>query len=143
MRVLLSLALLFGGISLALATPIREEDNYKIVFATATVGGVPAFSLAEKAALQAARPGDPVVNLTPTAFEISLSTTITDLRADQFRLYLTSKPDIVDKVIELETQLSAMEHFIGRYPAFTAAATPKMNKLKAQINALVAIYNTL
>lgn len=134
--ILLASSSAFGAV-----TPVRDVDGTK-QFAISTVAGFIAFTAAEQTYLQTLY-GGPTVTLTPTSFEIALSTTITDITPDQFRLLIISKPDIVDKVMLLEEQLAAIEHFVARYPAFSVASTNKQNKIKAQVSMLVSLYLSL
>lgn len=134
------------GVSFAYAaTPVRSNDGV-IQFASATVGGINAWSIAERDALIAEHPTDPVVNFTLTSFEIMASTTlvfgsIMVSVVDDFRQTLSSKPFIVQKGIDVAADLVAVERIQVLYPALPTQGT--INKFKAQLNLLVAIWNSL
>ena len=128
------------------ATPASFIDG-KLTFAIATIDGEPAFSSTQKAAMIAANPSGIVVDLVPTALEIAVSTTFTKFgtdnisQIDDFRQTLSSKPFIVQKGIDVTADLVAAERIQVLYPALPTQGT--INRLKAQLNLLVAIWSSL
>ncbi len=113
----------------------------KIVFAISTVGGRAAYTQAQKDALIADQ-GGAVVNLTPTFYELAVSTNISQWQNySEFVDLLTSKAALTDRVLDLESDLLAYTDLQTRYP--TVNVTPRVNKLKAQIDLLVGIFLSL
>jgi len=121
-------------------TPSMVSEG-KVVFAIATVGGTPAYTQAQKDAL-IAFPGGTVVVLTPTFYELAVSTNIVNFENySNFSDTLTSKAVLTDRILTLDTQLLAYLDLQVKYPSVNV--TPRVNKLKAQIDLLVGLFLTL
>lgn len=125
----------------------RGSDDGQVEVSRFTVGGIHAYSVAERNRLQALRPGDPVVTLTPTFFEIALSTTMakfgneTISAVDDYRKLLTLRPYIADRAKEIEIEIQALEGLSAKYPTINVV-TP-LARLRAQLNLLFAIWTSL
>lgn len=145
MKYLIALSFLFIGIS-AWAVEYQGTDGGKVRLSIATVGGKHVYTVAERNA-EVAATGGVRVDLAPTFYEFALSTTIVRFGSDEispvddYRNLLTSKAYIADRVVELEKDVLAFERIQADFPSINV--TPKLNKLKAQINLLGSIWGSL
>lgn len=79
---------------------------------------------------------------TPTFYEMAISTTIAGFHNfSDYKNLVTSKQEIVDKVLDLEGILLAYQDLQTRYPAINI--NPRITKIKAQIDLLVGLYLSL
>lgn|SRR3990167_9887996 len=143
--IILSSLAIFGGFlpSMAHAASPSRWDDGNIIFATATVGGIAAFTADEKDVLIASLGGQ-VVFVTPTFYEVAITTTLGKFSSwDDFNKTMTSQSYILDKVQAYATERAANERLATDFPAYATIMNNKNKKLTAKINILVALAGTL
>ena len=100
MNKLLAVLMLAPGLALA-ATPVRTLDG-KVVFAKYDVGGTPAFTEDEKDYILKLSPDATVTTLTPSRFEVALSTSGIRLSRNEFEKAVDDRGFLTDKLDDLK-----------------------------------------
>ena len=149
MRSLIILGLLFMVFPVHAITPSKLNNNGGITFAISTVNGYPAYTQTEKDELISMYGSGNVVDYTPSFYELAVATTSAALpnefgKFDSYSAFadlLTSKTEIERKFLEHEKTLLAYEDAYADHPMVNLQ--PRINKMKAIINLLYAVYFSL